>query len=63
MRYFVRKAPGGWMVWDRSRGGPAKIGEGYAVNMFQVEAELLSAMLSEGLGELEPHTDSHELKH
>jgi hypothetical protein len=46
MRYFVRKAPGRWMVWDRSRGGPAKIGEGYAVNMFQVEAELLSAMLS-----------------
>lgn len=47
MRFFVRKAPVGWMVWDRELGGPARLGNGrIAAKLTEDDARLICTMYS-----------------
>jgi hypothetical protein len=48
------------MVWDRNRNGAAKIGNVPAVDLTELEAELLEAMLNEAPADSEA---GHARKH
>jgi hypothetical protein len=47
MRFFVRRAPVGWMVWDREIGGPARLVNGrIASKLSEDDARLICSMYS-----------------
>jgi hypothetical protein len=45
MRFFVRRGPIGWMVWDRELGGPARMRNGrFATKLSKDDARMICAM-------------------
>lgn len=48
MRFFVRKGPAGWMVWDRHAKAPAMFERRPAVRLREAEAMYVGQWLNEG---------------
>jgi hypothetical protein len=54
MRFFVRRGPIGWMVWDRDLSGPARMMNGrIAAKLSEGDARLICTMYSSKIGDSE----------
>jgi hypothetical protein len=54
MRFFVRRGPIGWMVWDRDLSAPARMMNGrIAAKLSEDDARLICTMYSSQIGDSE----------
>jgi hypothetical protein len=52
MRFFVRRGPIGWMVWDRDLSAPARMMNGrIAAKLSEDDARLICTMYSSQIGD------------